>query len=98
MSFGPTSSPSPTSGDLVKLLDEEMDGVAHEQRERLETIDGELDDVKKQLGRVWNFIARSDSVDVAQASTSSWDSGSARRNWRSPRRRPEGCSRSGDSS
>ncbi len=54
--------------DLVKLLDEEMDGVAHEQRERLETIDGELDDVKKQLGRVWNFIARSDSVDVAQAS------------------------------
>ena len=54
--------------DLVKLLDEEMDGVAHEQRERLETIDGELEDVKKQLGRVWNFIARSDSVDVAQAS------------------------------
>ena len=26
--------------DLVKLLDEEMDGVAAEQRERLETIDG----------------------------------------------------------
>ena len=54
--------------DLVKLLDEEMDGVAHEQRERLETIDGELEDVKKQLGRVWHFIARSDSVDVAEAS------------------------------
>ena len=53
---------------LVKLLDEEMDGVAHEQRERLESIDGELEDVKKQLGRVWNFIARSDSVDVAEAS------------------------------
>ena len=42
--------------------------MAHEQRERLETIDGELEDVKKQLGRVWNFIARSDSVDVAEAS------------------------------
>ena len=54
--------------DLVKLLDEEMDGVAHEQRERLQTIDGELEDVKKQLSRVWHFVARSDSVDAAEAS------------------------------
>ena len=54
--------------DLVKLLDEEMDGVAAEQRQRLETIDEELDDVKQQLGRVWHFIAKSDSVDVAEAS------------------------------
>ena len=54
--------------DLVKLLDEEMDGVARDQRERLETIDGELEEVKKQLGRVWHFIAKSDSVDVAEAS------------------------------
>ena len=54
--------------DLVKLLDEEMDGVAHEQRQRLQTIDEELEDVKKQLGRVWNFVAKSDSVDVAEAS------------------------------
>ena len=54
--------------DLVKLLDEEMDGVAREQRERLESIDGELEEVKKQLGRVWHFIAKSDSVDVAEAS------------------------------
>ena len=54
--------------DLVKLLDEEMDGVAREQRERLESIDGELEEVKNQLGRVWHFIARSDSVDVAEAS------------------------------
>ena len=68
MSFAPTSSPSPTIRDLVKLLDEEMDGVASEQRQMLESIDGELEEVKKQLGRVWNFIARSDSVDVAEAS------------------------------
>ena len=54
--------------DLVKLLDEEMDGVARDQRERLESIDGELEEVKKQLGRVWHFIAKSDSVDVAEAS------------------------------
>ena len=54
--------------DLVKLLDEEMDGVARDQRERLGSIDGELEEVKKQLDRVWHFIAKSDSVDVAEAS------------------------------
>ena len=54
--------------DLVKLLDEEMDGVAADQRQKLESIDGELEEVKKQLGRVWHFVAKSDSVDVAQAS------------------------------
>ena len=54
--------------DLVKIVDEEMDGVATEQRDMLESIDGELEEVKKQLGRVWHFIARSDSVDVAEAS------------------------------
>ena len=54
--------------DLVKIVDEEMDGVASEQRDRLDTIDGELEEVKKQLDRVWQFIARSDSVDVAEAS------------------------------
>ncbi len=52
----------------MKLLDEEMDGVARDQRERLESIDGELEEVKKQLGRVWHFVAKSDSVDVAEAS------------------------------
>ena len=54
--------------DLVKIVDEEMDGVANEQRQMLESIDGELEEVKKQLGRVWHFIANSDSVDVAEAS------------------------------
>ena len=54
--------------DLVKIVDEEMDGVAGEQRHMLESIDGELEEVKKQLGRVWHFIAKSDSVDVAEAS------------------------------
>ena len=54
--------------DLVKIVDEEMDGVANEQRQMLESIDGELEEVKKQLARVWHFIANSDSVDVAEAS------------------------------
>ena len=51
----------------MKLLDEEMDGVAHEQRERLETIEGELEDVKKRLGCIWNFIETSDT-EMADAS------------------------------
>ena len=54
--------------DLVKVVDEEMDGVVSEQRDRLESIDGELEEVKKQLGRVWHFIAKSDSVAEAEAS------------------------------
>ena len=53
--------------DLVKLLDKEMDGVAHAQRERLETIEGELEDVKRRLGRIWNFIETSDT-EMADAS------------------------------
>ncbi len=53
--------------DLVKLLDEEMDGVAGEQRQKLESVEAELEEVKKQLGRVWQFISKSDSIDVAAA-------------------------------
>ena len=53
--------------DLVKLLDEEMDGVAREQRERLQTIDEELEDVKKRLGRIWQVIETTD-IEMADAS------------------------------
>ena len=53
--------------DLVKLLDEEIDGVAREQRERLQTIEEELEDVKKRLARIWNFIETSDT-EMADAS------------------------------
>ena len=48
--------------------DDDVLPMASEQRDRLDTIDGELEEVKKQLGRVWQFIAKSDSVDVAEAS------------------------------
>ena len=54
--------------DLVKLLDEEMDGAAREHRQKLESIEAELEEVKKQLGRIWHFISKSDSIDVAAAS------------------------------
>ena len=53
--------------DLVKLLDEEMDGVAHEQRQKLEHIEEELEDVKRRLGRIWNAIETTD-IEMADAS------------------------------
>ena len=53
--------------ELVKAVDEEMDGVAAEQRQRLETIDSELEEVKRKLGRVWHFIENSD-IEMADAS------------------------------
>ena len=54
--------------DLVMLLDEEMDGAAREERQKLESIEAELEEVKKQLGRVWQFISKRDSIDMAAAS------------------------------
>ena len=53
--------------DLVKAVDEEMDGIAHEQRKRLQTIEDELEDVKRKLGRIWHVIETSD-IDMADAS------------------------------
>ena len=53
--------------ELVKAVDEEMDGVAAEQRQRLETIDSELEEVKRKLARVWHFIENSD-IEMADAS------------------------------
>ena len=52
---------------LVKVVDERMDGVASEQRRRLETIENELEDVKRKLGRIWHFIETTDT-DMADAS------------------------------
>ena len=53
--------------DLVKLLDEEMDGVAAEQRERLQSIEEELEEVKRRLGRIWQAIETTD-IEMADAS------------------------------
>ena len=52
---------------LVKVVDEQMDGVASEQRKRLETIEYELEDVKRKLGRIWHFVETTD-IDMADAS------------------------------
>ena len=47
---------------LVKLVDEEMDGVAKEQRQKLETIEAELVDVKRRLGR--HDLAETTDLDI----------------------------------
>ena len=50
--------------DLVKLVGEEMDAVTEDQRKRLQTIEAEIGEVKRQLRRLWRFIETSDDVDV----------------------------------
>ncbi len=54
--------------DLVRLMDEEMDGVAAEQRERLENIEAELIEVRRRLDRVWHVIENSD-LDISDATS-----------------------------
>ena len=52
--------------DLVKLVDEEMDGIAREERQKLETIEVELEEVKRRLGRIWQFVETTD-IETADA-------------------------------
>ena len=53
---------------LVKVVDEQIDSVVQEQRKRLETIEDELEDVKRKLGRIWHFIETADNVEMTDAS------------------------------
>ena len=53
---------------LVKVVDEQRDSVVAEQRKRLETIEEELEDVKRILGRIWHFIETADNVEMTDAS------------------------------
>ena len=52
--------------DLVKLVDEEMDGVAREQRLRPKSIEDELEEVKRRLGRIWQVLETTD-IEMADA-------------------------------
>ena len=47
---------------LVKIVDEQMDGVAREQRQRLRTIEAELEEVKRRMDRIWRLIETTDLV------------------------------------
>ena len=51
---------------LVEVVEEEMDGVGREQRKRLQTIEYEIEEVKRKLARVWHVIETTDR-DVADA-------------------------------
>ena len=42
--------------DLVRLVGEEMDGLAREQRQKLETIESELADVRRRLDRLYQLM------------------------------------------
>ena len=54
--------------DLVKAVDEEIDGMVAEHRKRVQTIEAEIAEVKRQLDRIWRYIATRDDVDAAQTS------------------------------
>ena len=56
-----------SSSSPLTIFDEQMDGVAREQRKRLETIEDELEDVKRKLGRIWHFVETTD-INMADAS------------------------------
>ncbi len=47
-------------GDLAKVVAKELDGLVREQRRRLETIESELADVRRRLGRLWDVPADMD--------------------------------------
>ena len=46
--------------DLVRLVGEELDGVAREQRQQLETIESELADVRRRLDRLYHLMETTD--------------------------------------
>ena len=50
--------------DLVKVVDEEMDGVAREQRKNLRAIETELADVRRRLDTIYNLVETT-AVDMA---------------------------------
>ncbi|MDE2838724.1 MAG: recombinase family protein [Chloroflexota bacterium] len=49
-------------GDLPKAVAKELDGLVREQRGRLETIESELADVRRRLGRLWDVVETTDDV------------------------------------
>ena len=46
--------------DLVRLVDEEMDGVAREERAKLESVEAELAEVRRKMDRLWHAVESSD--------------------------------------
>ena len=55
-------------GDLTKVAVQELNGLAQEQRRRLESIESELADVRRRLDRLWDLVETSDYYDPADTS------------------------------
>ena len=51
--------------ELVRAVDEEMDGISRDQRKRLRIIEDELEDVKRRLDLIWNAFETS-AIDLAR--------------------------------
>ena len=51
--------------NLVKVVDEQMDGVSGEQRKRLETIESELADVRGSLERLYDLVETTTEFNMA---------------------------------
>ena len=77
-SSGTCKTPRLNAKTFEKLIDDELraniltesnirDGVASEQRQRLETIEEELEEVKRRLSRIWQVIETTD-IEMADAS------------------------------
>ena len=49
-------------GDLAKVVARELDSLVREQRGRLETVESELADVRRRLGRLCDVVETSDDV------------------------------------
>ena len=52
--------------ELVKMVDEEMGGLAREQRQKLESLEHELAEVKCALDRIWRMVETTD-LEMADA-------------------------------
>ena len=46
--------------ELVKLVNEELDSVIREQREKAEAVDEELNEIRRQLDRLWQAVETTD--------------------------------------
>ena len=46
--------------DLVRMVNEEMDAVIKEQRERVEAADAELADIRRRMDRLWELVEKTD--------------------------------------
>ena len=73
--------------DLVKIVDEEMDGEAREQRKKLKVIRKELDEVKRRLGRIWQLIETT-NMEMADATDRIREHRDRKEKWRRRRMRP----------